>query len=135
MSKSFFLEVITPVRKFFEGNVEMIVVESVDGQLAVLKGHIPMVTPIAIGTLRIKEGEKWHEAAIGEGFMEVRPDSTTILSHSVEWPEEIDERRAHEALERAEERVRQKKSMNEYHQSKTAMARAMARLRVKKRYN
>lgn len=125
------LEIITPERKFFEGNVEMVIVDSIDGQLGIMKGHIPMVAPIAIGSVRIKENGDWKEAAINEGFMEVRPDGTTILSHSVEWPEEIDEKRAREAAERARERLRQEISMKEYNQSKAALARAMARMRVK----
>jgi len=131
----FYLEVLTPERTFFQGNVEMIIVNSLDGELGVMKGHIPMVAPIAIGTLKIKENGKWREAAINEGFMEVLPDRTIILSHSVEWPEEIDAKRAQAALERAQERILHRRSIKEYYQSKTAMARAMSRLKVKKRYN
>ena len=131
MAEEFLLEIITPERKFFEGNVEMVIVDSIDGQLGIMKGHIPMVALIAIGSVKIKENGNWKEAAIGEGFMEIRPDGTTILSHSVEWPEEIDEKRAREAAERARERLRQELSMKEYHQSKAALARAMTRLRVR----
>jgi len=131
----FYLEVITPERRFFQGQVEMVIVQSVDGEIGVMKGHIPMVTPIAVGTLKIKQNGKWKEAAMNEGFMEVLPDKTIILCHSVEWPEEIDEKRAREAMERAQERIRQRNSLREYHESKAALARAMTRLKVKKRYN
>ena len=103
MAGKFYLEVITPERTFFRGNVEMIIVNSLDGELGVMKGHIPMVASIAIGLLKIKQDGKWREAAINEGFMEVLPDRTIILSHSVEWPEEIDTRRAQAALERGGE--------------------------------
>ena len=113
----------------------MVIVDSSDGQLGIMKGHIPMVALVAIGTLRIKQNGQWREASINEGFMEVRPDEVIILSHSVEWPEEIDEKRARAALERAQQRIRLRRSMKEYYQSKAAMARAMARLKVKKRYN
>lgn len=135
MAGEFYLEVITPEKTFFRGNVEMVIVNSTDGELGIMKGHIPMVALVAIGTLKIKQNGKWREAAINEGFMEVRPDEVIILSHSVEWPEEIDEKRAEAALERALQRIRLRRSMKEYYQSKAAMARAMARLRVKKRYN
>jgi len=131
----FYLEVITPERTFFQGNVEMIIVNSLDGELGVMKGHLPMVASVNIGSLKIKQNGKWREAAINEGFMEVLPDRTIILSHSVEWPEEIDARRAQAALERAQERMRHRRSMKEYYQSKAAMARAMSRIKVKKRYN
>jgi len=135
MASEFYLEIITPERKFFEGYVEMLIVDSTDGQLGIMKGHIPMVAPVAIGSLKIKQKGIWKEAAINVGFMEVTPNKTIILSHSVEWPEEIDEKRAQEALERAQERLRQKRSLTEYHRSKAALARAMSRLKVKKRYN
>jgi F-type H+-transporting ATPase subunit epsilon len=51
----------------------------------------------------------------------------------VEWPEEIDMRRAQEAKEQAEERMRQKQSYQEYMQNQIALARAMVRLRVGRR--
>ena len=58
----------------------------------------------------------------------------TILVDFAEKPEEIDERRANEALERAQEAMRQKQSIQEYHMSQANMARAMPRLAVKKHY-
>jgi len=135
LASEFYLEVITPEKKFFEGNVEMVIVDSIDGQLGIMKGHVPMAAPVAIGSIKIKQKGVWREAAINEGFLEVTPNRTIILTHSVEWPEEIDAKRAQEALERAQERLRQKKSLTEYHRSKAALARAMSRLKVKKRYN
>lgn len=132
MYPKFHLEIYTPERLFFDDEVEMVVVESSDGEVGILKGHIPMVAAINIGEMRILVDGKWKVAAINEGFIEVRPDATVILVRSAEWPEEIDARRAEEAKARAEERLRQKMSMAEYHRSKAALARAMARLRVKK---
>ena len=49
-------------------------------------------------------------------------------------PEDIDEKRAKEALERAEEQLRQKQSMQEYYVSKASLARAMARMKASKRH-
>ena len=65
--------------------------------------------------------------------MEVRPDETIIFSQAMEWPDEIDISRAQAARERAEERLRQQRSYQEYQQSKIALARAMVRLRVGRR--
>lgn len=132
MYSKFHLEVYTPERLFYDDEVEMVIVESSDGEVGILKGHIPMVAAVSVGELRILIDEEWKAAFVNEGFIEVRPDATVILVRSAEWPEEIDAMRAEEALERAEERLRQKRSMTEYHQSKAALARAMARLRVKK---
>ena len=62
--------------------------------------------------------------------MEVRENSVLVFAQACEWPQEIDARRAQAAERRSAERLRQKRSMSEYKQSKIALARAMARLRV-----
>jgi F-type H+-transporting ATPase subunit epsilon len=58
-----------------------------------------------------------------------------MMAQTVEWPEEIDARRAAEAEKRAQERLRQKQSLNEYHSTMSSLARAMARLRIKRNIN
>ena len=57
-----------------------------------------------------------------------------FLAETMERPEEIDEKRAREALERANERLRQKQSIREYHMTRAAMARALARIRETEKY-
>ena len=54
----------------------------------------------------------------------------TVIVDTCEYPEEIDLRRAQEAKERAEEQLRQKQSIQEYHMNQMALARAMTRLKV-----
>ena len=58
-----------------------------------------------------------------------------VFTQDCEWPEEIDAVRAEEARERELEKLRQKQSLIEYHQTQIALNRAMARLRVKKTVN
>ena len=67
---------------------------------------------------------------MGDGFVEIMPEFVVLLADTVEWPDEIDIRRAEEAKERAQERLRQKESQKEYYHSKAALSRAMARLKV-----
>jgi F-type H+-transporting ATPase subunit epsilon len=130
MPSNFRLDVITPERTFFSGEVESIIVPTEDGLMGILKGHEPIVIAIEIGTVKFMVDGEWHECATSEAFMEVRPDETIIFSQAMEWPEEIDLSRALAAKERAEERLRQQKSYQEYMQSKIALARAMVRLKV-----
>ena len=80
------------------------------------------------------EDGSWIEAVTGIGHVQVAYNRVTILVDFAERPEEIDEHRAKEALERAQEAMRQKQSIQEYHMSQANMARAMARLAVKKHY-
>ena len=82
--------------------------------------------------LRYKVDGKWEPAAVGAGFVEIKPDYVILLVGFAEHPEEIDRKRAEAARERAEERLRQKQSIHEYYHSKAALARAMARLKTRR---
>jgi len=133
MPAKYMLEIITPERIFFRGDVESVIIPTPDGYRSIQRMHEPMVSAIIVGTMRIHTDGKWKECTTTDGFVEVRPDETIIFSQAVEWPEEIDLRRAQEAKERAEERLRQKRSHQEYMQNQIALARAMVRLRAGRR--
>jgi F-type H+-transporting ATPase subunit epsilon len=128
----FNLQILTPERIFFSGDVEAVTVPAPDGGLTVLAHHTPLVCPLAVGTIGIKQDGVWRECVNSEGFMEVRHDGALIFVQACERPEEIDASRAEQARRRAEEHLRQKRSLAEYQQSKIALARAMARLSATK---
>lgn len=127
---SFSLEIVTPDRQFFAGQVESLVLPITDGLYGIEPGHEPVVTAIVPGELRYKVEGVWRTAAVTSGFAEIMPDYAILLVDAAERPEEIDLKRAEAARDRAEERLRQKGSLQEYHGSKAALARAMARLKV-----
>ena len=129
---TFTLEIITPERQFYIGPAQALVLPAVDGEMGIYPGHEPVVTAIEPGELRYKAQGKWEPAAVGAGFAEVKPDYVILLVGFAEHPEEIDRRRAEAARARAEERLRQKQSIQEYHHSKAALARAMARLKTRR---
>ncbi|MDD5016656.1 MAG: ATP synthase F1 subunit epsilon [Eubacteriales bacterium] len=133
MPGKYTLEIITPERIFFHGEVESVIIPTPDGYMSIQKMHEPMVSAISVGDMKLYTDGEWRECTTSAGFVEVRPDETIIFSQAVEWPEEIDIKRAQEARERAEERLRQKKSYQEYMQNQIALARAMVRLRVGRR--
>lgn len=127
----FFLEIITPEKSFYRGEVESINIPALGGACTIMAGHQPMVFATEPGVIRITENGKTREAFMSEGFVEVRPDETIAFSQAVEWPEDINERRAEEAKERAEEQLRRNRSAAEYRLNREALQRAFARLRVK----
>ena len=135
MPNKFFLEIITPEKAFYRGEVESIHIPAVGGACTVLAGHQPMVFATEPGLLRITADGKTREAFISEGFVEVRPDETIAFAQAVEWPEDINERRAAEAKERAEEQMRRNRSAAEYRLNRAALQRAFARLQVKHHNN
>ncbi|HEY9062586.1 MAG TPA: ATP synthase F1 subunit epsilon [Pseudobacteroides sp.] len=132
MASKFMLEIATPDRRFFSGEVEMVVLKTPDGEMGILKDHAPTVVAVDIGPIRILQDGEWLEAFLSEGFMEITREKTVILCDTAEWPNEIDVNRAKAAKERAEERLQRQLSQIEYIRSRTALARAMGRLKVSK---
>ena len=134
MAKTFHLEIIATDRIFFKGEVEHLVITAIDGLLGIMAGHEPLVTSLPTGELKYLVDGVWTYAAISEGFIQVMPDSSIILAETCELPEEIDIKRAQEARERAEERLRQKQSIKEYYETQAALNRAMNRLKISQKH-
>jgi len=132
MAKLFNLKILTPEREFFDGDVEAVTASAPDGKVTILADHAPFIMPVSAGFINIKRAGTWEDSINSEGFMEVHHEGVLVFVQTCEHPDEIDTRRAEEARRRAEESLRQKQSMSEYRQSKLALARAMARLRVTK---
>jgi len=132
MANTFYLEIVTPNRVFYSGEVEMVVLKTPEGEMGILKDHMPMVVAVAIGPIRIQAGGQWLEAVLSEGFMEIMKEKTVILVDTAEWPNEIDINRAKAAEERARERLQSQLSKIEYMQSQAALQRAVTRLKVTK---
>ena len=132
--ETFGLKIIASDRVFYEGRCRQIVIPAYDGgTIGILPNHENMVIAVNVGVARMEiEPGDWREIAVGSGFMEIVNNRVTVLVQTAERPEEIDIRRAEEARDRAEEQLRQKQSIVEYHRSQAALARAMTRLRVSK---
>ncbi|MCX7715144.1 MAG: ATP synthase F1 subunit epsilon [Clostridia bacterium] len=130
MSSTFYLEILSHNRVFYTGNAENLILPVLDGEMGVLAKHEPMVSAICAGEMRFKVNGEWKIAAVGDGFAEIMPEYVVILVDTVELPEEIDVRRAQEAKQRAEEKLKQKENLIEYYHARAALARAMARLKV-----
>ena len=97
--------------------------------------HADMMISVVPGEMRFQtEDEQWHMAVVGNGFAQIINNRVTVLADSIEKPENIDVKRAQEAMERAQEQLRQKQSMQEYYISKASMARAMARMKANKKH-
>lgn len=130
---TFHLEVITPEREFFSGEAESLTVETIAGQICILAGHLPLVTALSVGVLKIiKAGGEVLQATHTQGFMKVRREKVLLLVQACEWPDEIDLPRAEEAYARAQARARSARGTDETIRLKVAMLRASTRIRVKR---
>ena len=127
--KTFRVKIVAPDRVFYEGEAEMLEMTTTEGDIGVLKGHIPLTAVIAPGVLAIHDtvGGNIRIAALHSGFVEILPDSVTVLAETVEWPEEIDINRANEARIRAERRLQERPDGLNIARAELALKKALVR--------
>ena len=132
MAEVFRLQIITPDEYFYEGEASMVELTTTEGDIGIYKGHIPLTAIVSPGILRIHEAGQVREAALMSGFIQVMPEEITIMAEVVEWPEEIDVKRAEEARIRAERRLKSHSAEVDVTRAELALKRAMVRLEVRK---
>ena len=127
----FKLEMFTPKKMFFSGEVESLIFEGSNGKMGIQAGHHPMVAALKSGEISLKIENEWKNAFAAEGFIEVRKDEVLIFAHHCEWPEDIDEAKAKAALERDTEQLRNAESFLEHLSAQIQLQRITALLNVK----
>lgn len=134
---TFKLKIISSNKIFFDGDAQSLVVPNIDkGLEGFLANHENCIMPVETGEMKITDSDgRVIQAFVGNGFLEFLDNTAMLVCISAELPEEIDERRAQEAKERAEEELRQQRSQLEYYHSQANLARAMERLKVKNKHN
>ena len=123
------LDIVTAERQVYSDEVDVIVAPGIDGEMAILPRHAPLMTTLQPGELRVRQGGEEFSLAVTGGFLEVRPDRVTVLADSAERAEEIDIARAEEAKRRAEERLSHPGEMDAA-RAEAALRRSLIRLRV-----
>ena len=133
MSKLFKFEIVTPERVFYSDDVEMVVFNTQQGEIGILKDHSPMLIANIVCTLRIKKNDTEETASIGEGFFEITSEGVTAIVDTAEWPDEIDVDRAIRAKNRAEELLKSKRHDLEMEMMlKASIERANTRIKTAK---
>jgi len=125
------VKIIAPDRTFFEGALSFLEFNTTEGIIGVYPRHIPMTVVVAPGVLKMVDAEDEKVAALHSGFAEILGDEITILAESIEWPDEIDVKRAEEARIRAERRVGD--DSQDENRAELALKRAMLRLSMTKK--
>ena len=135
MPNTFSLKIVATDRVFYDGRCEMLTVPALDGEFTMLAHHENIVIALDMGELRFRnEKGETTTALVGSGFAQMIHNRALVLVDSAVRPEEIDVERARIAKERAEEQLRQKQSMVEFHHSQASLSRAMARLKESSKY-
>ena len=99
------LEIVTPEAKVYSDTVDSVVIPTVQGEIGVLPGHIPLLTQIELGELRVLKGSEVHWLAISGGFAQIDGDRVRILAEHAITEEKIDETAVETAMKRAEQEI------------------------------
>ena len=130
--KTIKVNIVTPDGPVYDSEVNMIIATTTTGEIGLLPGHIPMVAPLEVGAIRLKQDGKTDIVAVSGGFIEVRPDQVSILAPSAEVSSTIDVNRAKEAMKRAEERLNLTKQDDiDFKRAELSLRRATNRINVK----
>ncbi|OAB37645.1 F0F1 ATP synthase subunit epsilon [Paenibacillus macquariensis subsp. defensor] len=130
---TFLLEIVTPDHAAYSNEVNGVSVRGIEGELGILPGHIPFITPLQVAPVRIKIGNEYTSIAVSGGFVEVRKDKVVILAESAELETDIDFERAIAAKERAERRIVAVKSNQadiDFKRAELSLKKAMNRIEV-----
>ncbi len=124
----FKLEIITPEKKFFDGETEQIIVRTTVGDVGILNGHEPYCAALGIGQMRIMIDGKLRHAATSGGIIKVSREKTVVLVDSCEWADEIDIQRAQNAKDNAEQRIKSADSDRQIKMAEYKLKRALNRI-------
>lgn len=137
MTNTINFKITTPEKTVYENDtVEQVTLPTMDGEITVLPGHIPLVSILKAGEMLIKDRTGEHPIAVAGGFLEVRGNSEiVILADNAEAATEIDIARAEAARVRAEQQMKEKSVADvDYARLQAVIDREMNRIRVGKKY-
>lgn len=106
------LEIVTPEARVFSDTIDTVVIPTVDGEIGILPGHIPLLTQVQDGELRVTKGTVVSFLAVGGGFAQVSGDKVSILAERAITEDKIDEKAVENAMQRAEQTIKDAKDMD-----------------------
>ena len=127
------LEIVTPEEKIYSEDVEMVTLPGSEGELGVYPNHVPVLTALKPGELRIVKEGRESAMAIGEGFVEIKADGVSILTDMALQTEKIDVAAAEAAVARAQAAMKEDHSAEEVAAIQASLQKALAQLHVKRR--
>lgn len=106
------LEIVTPEARVYSDTIETVVIPTVQGEIGILPGHIPLLTQVLAGELRVTKAGKTEFLVVGDGFAEIDGDKVSILAESAINEEKIDESAVEKAMQRAQEALLAKDTLD-----------------------
>ena len=127
------LDIVTPEQTAYSEDVEMVTLPGTEGEFGVYPNHVPLMTTLRPGELRVTKNGRSEYLAVGEGFVEVRADGVSVLTDMAIHPEKIDEAAAEQAVERARAAMKEDLGAEECATIQASLQKALAQLHVKRR--
>jgi F-type H+-transporting ATPase subunit epsilon len=106
------LEIVTPEAKVYSDTIDSVVIPTVEGEIGILPGHIPLVTQVQDGELRVQKGGQTQFLAVSGGFAQVDDLKVRVLAERAISEEKIDEGAVEAALKRAEQELKEAKNID-----------------------
>ena len=106
------LEIVTPEAKVYSDTIDSVVIPTVEGEIGILPGHIPLLTQVAHGELRVAKGGGTQFLAVSGGFAQIDGDRVRVLAEHAIDEKKIDEHAVEAALKRAEEQLKAAKDLD-----------------------
>jgi F-type H+-transporting ATPase subunit epsilon len=135
MAATLKLEIVTPEEKIYSENVEMVTLPGTEGELGVYPNHVPVLTALQPGELRIVKDGQQSAMAIGEGFVEIKGDAVSILTDMALQSEKIDIAAAEAAVARAQAAMKEDTTPEQLVAIQASLQKALAQLHVKRRHH
>jgi len=126
------LEIVTPEEKIYSEDVDMVTLPGAEGELGVYPKHVPVLTTLKPGELRVVKDGRETAMAVGEGFVEIKADGVSVLTDMALEPEKIDIAAAEKAVERAQA-AKEDHTAEEVAAIQASLQKALAQLHVKRR--
>jgi F-type H+-transporting ATPase subunit epsilon len=105
------LEIVTPEAQVYSDTIDSVVLPTVEGEIGILPGHLPLLTQVRHGALRVTKGGTVTALAVGDGFAQIAGDQVSVLAESAIAEEKIDEHAIETAMQRAQQALAERSDL------------------------
>lgn len=134
MAMSMQVNIVSAEGEIFSGNAQMVIAPALMGEVGVVAGHAPLITPLKAGEVRVQtEGQDEQHIFISGGMLEVQPKELTVLADTAIRAADLDEAEALKAKERAEQTLADKQESMDYAKVQAELVEAIAQLQMIRR--
>src|ERR1700716_2578158 len=133
MANTLRLEIVTPEAKAYSEDVDFVLLPGSEGELGVFPKHVPLLTTLKPGELRVLKDGRETALAVGEGFVEIKGDAVSVLTDMALEAAQIDEAAAEKAVERAKAAMKEDHGAEDVAAIQASLQKALAQLHVKRR--